>query len=231
VSKIIRDIVYGYLELEDRFIRLIDTPEFQRLKRIRQLTSQDVFPSTNHTRFEHSLGVLVLGRRALSGIQQSAGCTVWGEIQELCPTIDAALLLHDVGHAPFSHLCEQYYDRSGALRRLKDEYGIGLTENCAPHEAMSALVAVDRFADNLEASGVDLELLCRMITGQTYRDPDAWPQNAAIHLLSSPCDVDKLDYVVRDNFMTGGQLAAFDHERIASSYTVNQRTLVLSQGV
>ncbi len=232
-SKVIRDIAYGYLRLEQRFLRLVDTPQFQRLKRIRQVTCQDVFPSTNHTRFEHSLGVLALGRRALSAIGQNAPRRDWGRVRGLQPTVEAALLLHDVGHAPFSHLCEQYYCVPSILRRLREDHHVELAltedQDCAPHEAMSALVAAACFREDLAAEGVDLELLCRMITGQTYREPEAWPKNVAIQLLKSPCDVDKLDYVVRDNLMTGGQLAAFDHERIASSYTVNEGALVLSQ--
>ena len=67
--KVIRDIVHGYIELQNDDIDIIDTPIFQRLKRIRQLTSQSVYPSTNHTRFEHSLGVMDLGCHVFSSLE------------------------------------------------------------------------------------------------------------------------------------------------------------------
>jgi len=176
------------------------------------------------------LGVLALGRRALDAIRDSVPPQTWGRIKDLRPTIEAALLLHDVGHAPLSHICERFYDREAIVRHVADEHDIALPPKGPSHEAMSALVAVDCFGSQLETMGVDPELLSRMITRHTYPGSAQWPENVAIELLNSPCDVDKLDYVVRDNLMTGGQLAAFDYERIASSYTVLDRALVLSEG-
>lgn len=70
-SKFIRDLVHGYVYLTKFDLTLIDTPEFQRLKDIRQLTCQNVYPSARHTRFEHSLGVLELTRRALTSLNQN----------------------------------------------------------------------------------------------------------------------------------------------------------------
>ena len=64
--KIIRDLVHGYIEVDDLEMKIIDTPNFQRLKDIRQLTCQQAYPSANHTRFEHSLGVLHLAKKSTS---------------------------------------------------------------------------------------------------------------------------------------------------------------------
>jgi len=226
-AKVIRDLLYGYLRLDEWCLRLVDTPHFQRLKRVRQLTSQDLFPSTNHTRFEHSLGVLALGRRALDAIETNArNPSARKAMRDLRRTVEAALLLHDVGHAPFSHVGEGCYDRSSISGRLKDDHGFELPQDWSEHEAMSALVAVSCLHDPLMAADVDERLLCRAITGHSYDAPDRWAENACVDLVNSACDVDKLDYVVRDNFMTGGQLAAFDYERIVASFTIHKRRLV-----
>ena len=223
MPKRIRDLLYGYIELDEPQLSLIDAGVFQRLKRVRQLTSQNVFPSTNHTRFEHSLGVLALGRRAYEAIQRNSAQDIAKVVAAYRPTLEAALLLHDVGHAPLSHLGERFYVTSEIIGKLAD-CGVALTSRCAAHEAMSAFVCASHLSPQLKGMGVDVEFLCRMITGQPYSGDD-WPKDALIGLVNSWCDVDKLDYVVRDNFMTGGHLASFDHERISSAYLVNQRTL------
>ena len=108
--KFVRDLSLGYVYLTKFDLEIIDTLSFQRLKNIRQLTCQSVYPCSNHTRFEHSLGVMELIRRAINSLNENRFI---GENEKNSQTIinqnlqinlSIAALLHDVGHCPFSHL-------------------------------------------------------------------------------------------------------------------------------
>ena len=123
--KFIRDPVHGYVYLTRFELHLIDTLEFQRLKDIRQLTSQHVYPSARHTRFEHSLGVLEMTRQAVKNINRNRfiadnPAEKEREILNSNLQFNAALaaLLHDVGHCPFSHLGEGQFDEMEVWVRL-----------------------------------------------------------------------------------------------------------------
>lgn len=104
--KVIRDPIHDYIELDDLALSLIETPQVQRLRRIRQLGfSNMVYPGANHTRFEHSLGVYHLAKQLVKHINEQ-------QRNELL----AAALLHDIGHGPFSHATEEvisHYTRKG----------------------------------------------------------------------------------------------------------------------
>lgn len=196
-SKIIRDVVHGYISLCENDLHIIDTPLFQRLKRIRQTGAHSVYPSANHTRFEHSLGVMHLGMKVLASLGIEAD-------ERISNTVRYACLLHDIGHAPFSHLGEAFYSKEELIKQL------------------------NKFADRLLSYGVDLDLLCRMITGQKYNTLDKFTEDCLIDILNSNVDVDKLDYVLRDAFMSGAELIAIDAERLISAYTIHNGTLALS---
>lgn len=117
-GKVFRDPVHGLIRIEggDEFIiDLINTPEFQRLRRVRQLgVSSFTYPGAEHTRFAHSLGVFNFAQRIVASLQRRYA----GE-KELTLVLDdqrrnvlAAALLHDVGHGPFSHMIERAFERS-----------------------------------------------------------------------------------------------------------------------
>lgn len=115
--KIVRDLVHGYVNLTEFDLKLIDTDYFQRLKDIRQLTCQDVYPAARHTRFEHSLGVLELTRRAIRHLNKNgfiAGTTEINHKRVISEQLEfnacLAAVLHDVGHCPFSHMGESEFD-------------------------------------------------------------------------------------------------------------------------
>ena len=127
-SKIIRDLVHDYInpgkfELE----KIVDTPHFQRLKDIRQLTCQHVYPNARHTRFEHSLGVYELTKRAIRYINRN-GFIDNQSIDSSTPIISGkyqfntqiAALLHDVGHCPFSHMGELQINHNDIAINLKE---------------------------------------------------------------------------------------------------------------
>lgn len=138
-QKIIRDLAHGYINLTGFELAIIDTDSFQRLKDIRQLTCQEVYPSAKHTRFEHSLGVLELTRKAIKHLNENRFLpgTATDKSKRNKPIIDKTLqlnatvaaLLHDVGHCPFSHLGEKEFNKADVkkelikgLRAFNDEY-------------------------------------------------------------------------------------------------------------
>lgn len=123
-KKILRDLVHGYINLEEIDLLIIDTPYFQRLKDIRQLTCQHVYPDARHTRFEHSLGVLELTRQAIKHIKSNG----YLSSDKLVPIDDdlerdtaLAALLHDVGHCPFSHLGERQFEEDDSGKNPREE--------------------------------------------------------------------------------------------------------------
>jgi HD superfamily phosphohydrolase len=115
--KIVRDLVHEYVNLTRFDLEIIDTVSFQRLKDVRQLTCQHVYPSARHTRFEHSLGVLELTRKAIKYLNQN-GIIINNSTEISKPVLNdnlqfnaaLAALLHDVGHCPFSHMGETEFD-------------------------------------------------------------------------------------------------------------------------
>jgi HD superfamily phosphohydrolase len=120
-DKILRDLIHGYISLNDLDLEVIDTPHFQRLKDIRQLTSQHVFPDARHTRFEHSLGVMELTRQAIKHIKANGYLTSRSKLdisKELERDTALAALLHDIGHFPFSHLGEERLKNKNDLQVL-----------------------------------------------------------------------------------------------------------------
>lgn len=101
--KLIQDTIHGLLRVDDWMIKIIDTPEFQRLRRITQIGFANlVFPGANHTRFEHSLGVMEVTRRIVSRMDAD-------EDEKM--EIIASALLHDIAHLPFSHCSESVVER------------------------------------------------------------------------------------------------------------------------
>jgi len=176
-------------------VALIDTPEFQRLRRIRQLgLAYFAYQSAEHSRFTHSLGAFHLATRMMDKLR--AGY----EISERDHTaVRVAALLHDVGHGPFSHVIEAILDfhheqftidavlsRETAIGRLLAEYSPDLANNVAS-----------------------------IIRGDFSR-------RALSQLVSSQLDVDRMDYLLRDSLMTGAKYGVYDLEWIIKSIEINE---------
>jgi len=142
--KAIKDSVHGHVRLGDLAAELIDTPAFQRLRHIKQLsTVRLVYPSANHTRFEHSLGVYHLARGAVEGFDLDA---------DTAAHVRAAALLHDAGHGPYGHQTEGIIRR--ATGRDHDDVGWLLTD--ADREVCQVL----------ERNGLDPERVASLIAGE-----------------------------------------------------------------
>lgn len=179
-QKVIRDLAHGYVSLTEFELEIIDKAPFQRLKDIRQLTCQQVYPAARHSRFEHSLGVMELTRRAINSLNENGILTS----QEQDPTKDPpisnsvrlnatlAALLHDVGQCPFSHLGETQFDPLEVWHRLRKDVHLFLGDSeldCrfqkkeynqkadkgAVHEHLSCIVVLEHFYDMLKAVLID----------------------------------------------------------------------------
>ncbi len=182
-TKILNDPIYGFITVPHPVVlRLIDHPWFQRLRYIKQLgLSHLVYPGALHTRFHHALGAMHLMGQAI-GTLRGKGHAISDE-EALGAHI--AILLHDIGHGPFSHTLEH---------SLVD--GIG-------HEAISALV-MDELNDQMDgALTIGLAI---------FRN--AYPHHFLHQLVSGQLDVDRMDYLNRDSFYTGVSEGVIGGDRI-----------------
>lgn len=195
-KKIINDPVFGFINIRSELVfDLIEHPYFQRLRRIKQLgLSHMVFPGANHTRFEHALGTVYLMRSAI-GILRLKGQEITDEEAD---AVTVAILLHDIGHGPFSHVLENT-----------------LVEG-VPHEQISLLLMEDL---NRQFNG-KLDLAIRIFTNN-------YPKHFLHQLVSSQLDMDRLDYLSRDSFFSGVSEGVIGAERIIKMLNVRNDELVV----
>lgn len=249
-SKLLRDPIYGYIPIPNYiFSTIIDRPSFQRLRFIRQTSYEPLYSAALHNRFIHSIGVYHLGRIAFRSFYQRAVDHEWmndktQNWERLYHIFTTACLLHDVGHAPFSHSGEKFFDKDTPkpLERLIEEIRSQSFEKdardrdekrqaAAPHEIMSAYTALKVFP-KLFQDQEEKELFARCITGYLYTPEKSdillsetqMIKNCLISLLnSSIIDVDRLDYVMRDAYVSGFQNVSIDYQRLLNSISVVQK--------
>lgn len=185
----IKDPLYGYIRLTKIERNVIDTLAVQRLRRIRQLAGAEfVYPAANHTRFEHVLGTMYLA----GVVSDNLPVQLTADERQ---RIRLAALLHDVGHAPFSHLFEplllKYMGRN--------------------HEDMSRWIIADStLADVINKQGIDAKELSGLAVGK----PSKTEKPFLGQIISSSFDVDKMDFVVRDSYHTGAGYGSVDVFRL-----------------
>jgi HD superfamily phosphohydrolase len=238
-----KDPIHGYIEFPESLVdEVIDTAPFQRLRHVRQLAATYlVYPGATHTRFEHSLGVYHLGRTVFRSLREEPYFTEGideQQLDEIGRTLQCACLLHDVGHPPLSHLSEHLLDVEALRQRVED---LGLTRRmrstsiperdglprpiatAAPHELLGCVLILDRYADPLTAFGVDPHEVCAYVLGHSlaFENGSPWQHAAAAELLHSPIDVDRLDYIIRDDHMTGADVLNVDTDRMVAAYTAH----------
>ena len=230
-EKLFRDPVHGYISIPvDYCGAFIDNKIFQRLRRIEQTSMRVLYPSAHHDRFSHSLGVFHLGQTAINYLLQSSPSLKRNKVA--VKSFEMACLLHDCAHSPFSHTFEKYYTlnrdaeiRARLIASIPDvKFGEDFTTiSPAPHELVSAIVAVEFFKNNIERLGGDINLIARMITGCPFSDPTRGIENCLISLLNgSAIDVDKLDYIIRDTWASGVNNVRIDDKRLLSSLQIKQ---------
>lgn len=197
-GKTFRDPVHGNLTLPDPLIQeLVDTFEFQRLRRIRQLGSCFmVFHGAEHSRFQHALGTMWLMQRVLSRWDREGVLRLAPEARKAALV---AALLHDVGHGPFSHALEHTFS--------------GLD-----HEKLGFQIITGSLAPVLESHGCDPDDVVALLTNR-------YPEPVLCELLSGQIDVDRMDYLQRDSLYTGVKYGLFDSERILSTLVPLRATL------
>jgi len=196
--KIINDPVYGFITIPPGIIfDLIEHPWFQRLRRIRQLgMTHYVYPGANHTRFQHAIGAMYLMNQAIEELR-SKGHIITNEEAE---AVTIAILLHDIGHGPFSHALEH-----------------SLFDNVS-HEEVSLMFMEDL---NRQFSG---RLTLAM---DIFRN--RYAKRFLHQLVSSQLDMDRLDYLKRDSFFTGVTEGAIGSDRIIKMLTIIDDQLVIEQ--
>lgn len=217
---------------------IIDTACFQRLRRIIQTSYSPLYSSAVHNRFVHSMGVFHLGEIASNQIVAEINKKYQFDfdIERIDRIFKIACLLHDVGHAPFSHTGENFYLDSnkkvtGLHRKLievvsteqfAEDVPKEKAETAAPHEIMSSIVGLISFQDFFLNQN-EREFFARCITGYEYseKSDENDIRNCFIQLLNSKViDVDKLDYLIRDAYTTGFDTVSIDYERLLGALTI-----------
>lgn len=241
--KRILDTVHGYIMVDEMFINhIVDTPLFQRLRRVEQTSIRSVYPSARHDRFIHSLGVFHIGSLIVTQLKNDAVENKnWGETSASLETIYgsylAACLLHDIAHAPFSHSFECYYGQKrylakllrGAIRKRTFSKDLEITiKEDEPnfHEYASAYLVFKDYKKILVSLGYDPELVVRMITGVFYSVEKTSHQihNCFISLLHGKIiDADRLDYACRDVWASGYCTSNIDLRRLISALHIKRK--------
>lgn len=196
--KIINDPIYGFITIpSDLIYDIIEHPYFQRLRRIKQLGLTDlVYPGANHTRFHHALGAMHLMKITLDGLRNKGHFIYDSEYEAAL----IAILLHDVGHGPFSHTLE-----SALLNNVK-------------HEDIS--LAIIKHLDQYFQGKLSF-------AQQVFKNE--YPRKFLNQLVASQLDIDRLDYLKRDSFFTGVSEGTIGADRIIKMLNVVNDELVVEE--
>jgi len=194
--KTFNDPIYGFITIDDPLLfRIIEHPHFQRLRRITQLGLTNlVYGGANHSRFQHALGAMNLMRSAVSTLR-SKGIEISEEEERAAK---AAILLHDIGHGPYSHALE-----NTIVQGVNHEViGLQIMQNMNAEFAGALDMAIDIYTDNYSVRFLH-------------------------QLVSSQLDTDRLDYLKRDSFFTGVSEGVIGSERIIKMLNVHQGNLAV----
>lgn len=223
-NKIFHDTIHGSILIPIEYChQIIDTIVFQRLRRIEQTSMRSLYPCAHHDRFVHSIGVFHLGCQLIENLKQNISNNdnrLWKELEKSWPQVTEsykiACLLHDVGHAPFSHTFEIYFDyqRSDILNDallseitsedFKKDFPKAISAK--QHEKISAYIAASYFNRAIRDLKGNIEYVARMIIGCKFFLPQTTEQefvNCMIEVLHGEIDVDRLDYALRDQWAAG----------------------------
>jgi len=203
----IKDPVHGYVYITEEEKNIIDSFPVQRLRRLRQLAGAEyVYPGANHTRFEHSVGVLYLAGKVAENPNISEHMN-----EEEAEMVKIAALLHDVGHGPFSHVFEQLL-----INKLDKTH----------EDITSWVISKGELKDALSKIGYKPEEIAKLAVGTLHRPKKTFLDQ----IVSSAVDVDKLDFVVRDTYHTGAEYGYIDVFRLIHALDVLEGNLAVDLG-
>jgi len=204
-EKVIRDPVYGYIGITKEQLAVIELPIFQRLRRITQLSFGDlVYPNATHNRFSHSLGVMHLARLLINYLESSGLAEKLKLTKKEKEAFIWAGLLHDIGHLPFSHVCEEpfAYFMPGFLEFKEYHTGIGCHIISKPEFGITPIIGEDI-----------AEMVCKLLKGIGHP--------LLTRMLDGLVSIDRLDYLQRDALHAGTpEYAIVDAERIVNSLVI-----------
>ncbi|HMK47951.1 MAG TPA: HD domain-containing protein [Methanocella sp.] len=187
----IRDPIHGYIDVRPSIEKLLDTKVVQRLRNVKQLGWTNlVYPGANHTRYEHSIGTYYLAGRLTAGLT--------GEERR---EIEIAALLHDIGHGPYSHDCEEVIEKYA--RRT--------------HTEIKFLLDSPEIAGIIEAQGIKPSVIAAHIQGESRIG----------QIINGTLDVDRMDYLIRDAYYTGVSYGIVDVEHLLRNLGFHDNMLVL----
>lgn len=202
-----RDPIFGYIWLTDDEVEIVDTPIFQRLRRIQQLAlTKYVFPTAEHSRFVHSLGVLQSATNIFYELWRKNRETLLqiiksDELNKFFKTLRFAALLHDIGHLPFSHACEF------------------LLPNGITHEHISQYIVLKHptIKAVLKRNSVQPEIVAAL-----YKGLFGAKYNIIKKVISGIFDADRADYLLRDSYNCGVTYGNYDYIRYVSSFNLTR---------
>ena len=196
------DPIHDFIRVYEHELSVIDNPIFQRLRRIRQLSGAHLtYPAAQHTRFEHSLGVMHIASQAGHALYEK-GIVTTDDIEIL----RLSGLLHDIGHGPFSHLFEEI-----------------IQEKKISHEDFGKEIILKyNIGDDLSKNGFNKKLIAKVAFGDSkfqYLN----------EIVSGALSADMMDYLQRDGYFTGAEHAKIDHKRITQSLDIHKKKLALER--
>ena len=208
--------IHGFVSLEDWQREIVSQPSYQRLRRIRQLGMADlVYPGAVHTRFEHSLGTFQIATELFDSIRLRAGGrieSVYGigrdDFERARRLVQAAALLHDIGHAPFSHVSEPLLPTAPDGQRHS-------------HEEYSAAVIRGKFADVIDNHpanrdfAISTDEVAAFLLGESLDAATSFWRG----LIVGQMDADRMDYLLRDSHHLGVDYGRYDRSRIMITVT------------
>ena len=212
----IRDPIHGFIKYNKLERDIIDSKPFQRLRYIKQLAFTDyVYPGASHTRFSHSLGVMEFATNIFETLIQKQAhkeflkeSLNWGdeEIQRNLQLLRLGALLHDVGHAPFSHAAEFLF-----MNGLRHE---DYSENIILSTEIGEIIDKQN-TDEKKSLGITKEEVASLISGRALG-------SAAFlrEIISGQIDADRIDYLLRDSIYCGVDYGRFDYQRLIHTLTI-----------
>jgi len=196
------DPIHDFIRVYDHELEIIDNPIFQRLRRIKQLSGAHLtYPAAQHTRFEHSLGVMHIASQAGHALKE----------KEILKSDDIEILrlaglLHDIGHGPFSHLFEEIIQQK---KISHEDFG-------------KALILKSVIGDTLSKNGFDKKFITKVAFGESK-------YQFLNEIISGTLSADMMDYLLRDGYFTGAEHAKIDHKRLTQSLDVHKKKLALEK--